>query len=32
MDTNSPVADAYFELAPFAFEGTLDRLYFENLQ
>jgi arylsulfatase len=32
MDTSSPVADAYFDKAPFAFEGTLKRLHFENLQ
>ena len=31
-DTLSPVADAYFDKAPFAFEGTLKRLYFKNLQ
>jgi arylsulfatase len=31
MDTSSPVADAYFDRAPFAFEGTLERLHFENL-
>jgi arylsulfatase len=30
-DTASPVADAYFDQAPFAFEGTLKRLHFENL-
>ncbi|MFV8817353.1 arylsulfatase [Haliea sp. E17] len=30
-DTNSPVADAYFDNAPFAFEGTLKRLHFANL-
>ncbi len=30
-DTSSPVADAYFERAPFAFEGTLKRLHFKNL-
>jgi hypothetical protein len=30
LDTSSPVADAYFEQAPFAFEGTLARLHFEN--
>jgi arylsulfatase len=29
MDTNSPVADAYFDRAPFAFNGTLRRLHFE---
>jgi hypothetical protein len=32
MDTSSPVADAYFDKAPFAFEGKLQRLHFENLQ
>jgi hypothetical protein len=32
MDTSSPVADDYFDKAPFAFEGTLKRLYFKNLQ
>jgi len=32
MDTNSPVADAYFDAAPFAFQGTLKRLHFANLQ
>jgi hypothetical protein len=32
MDTNSPVADDYFEKAPFAFEGKLKRLCFENMQ
>jgi hypothetical protein len=31
MDTSSPVADAYFDRAPFAFEGTLKRLYFVHL-
>ncbi|UCF19456.1 MAG: arylsulfatase [Gemmatimonadota bacterium] len=31
MDTNSPVADAYFDLTPFEFNGRLERLYFENL-
>jgi len=31
MDTASPVADDYFDQAPFAFEGTLKRLHFENL-
>jgi len=31
-DTSSPVADAYFDKAPFEFEGTLKRLYFANLQ
>ena len=31
MDTASAVADAYFDKAPFAFEGELKRLHFENL-
>jgi arylsulfatase len=31
MDTSSPVADAYFDRAPFEFEGKLERLHFENL-
>jgi len=31
-DTLSPVADAYFDKAPFAFEGQLKRLHFKNLQ
>ena len=31
MDLSSPVADAYFDQAPFAFEGRLERLHFENL-
>jgi hypothetical protein len=31
MDTSSPVADDYFEQAPFRFEGTLKRLHFVNL-
>lgn len=31
MDTSSPVADDYAEMAPFAFEGTLHKLYFKNL-
>jgi hypothetical protein len=31
MDTSSPVADAYFNKAPFEFEGTLKKLYFKNL-
>jgi len=31
-DTSSPVADDYFEKAPFSFEGTLRRLHFKNLQ
>jgi len=29
MDTNSPVADDYFDLAPFEFNGRLQRLYFK---
>jgi len=31
MDTLSPVADGYFDKAPFAFEGTLKKLHFTNL-
>ena len=31
-DTCSPVADAYFDKAPFAFEGALKQLHFKNLQ
>jgi len=31
-DTCSPVADAYFDKAPFSFEGKLKRLHFKNLQ
>lgn len=31
-DTCSPVADAYFEKAPFKFEGKLKQLYFKNLE
>jgi arylsulfatase len=31
MDTNSPVADAYFDEAPFTFEGRLKKLHFKNL-
>jgi arylsulfatase len=31
-DTGSPVADDYFERAPFEFEGRLKRLHFKNLQ
>ncbi len=31
VDTNSPVADDYYQRAPFAFEGTLKRLHFANL-
>ena len=30
MDTASPVADAYFEQAPFAFNGDLKRLLFKH--
>jgi arylsulfatase len=32
MDTSSPVANDYFDRAPFEFEGTLKRLHFQNLQ
>jgi hypothetical protein len=32
MDTLSPVANDYFDQAPFEFEGTLKRLYFSNLE
>ena len=31
MDTCSPVADDYFEKAPFKFEGKLKRIFFKNL-
>jgi arylsulfatase A-like enzyme len=31
MDTSSPVADDYFDKAPFKFQGTLKRLHFKNL-
>jgi arylsulfatase len=31
MDTSSPVANDYFDRAPFEFEGNLKRLYFKNL-
>jgi hypothetical protein len=31
MDTSSPVANDYFDKAPFEFEGTLKRLHFKNL-
>lgn len=31
IDTASPVADAYMELAPFEFNGVLNRLYFKSL-
>jgi arylsulfatase len=30
MDLNSPVADAYYDKAPFAFEGELKKVYFRN--
>jgi arylsulfatase len=32
LDTSSPVADDYFDKAPFAFNGTLKRLHFKNLR
>jgi arylsulfatase len=32
MDLNSPVADDYFDKAPFEFEGTLKRLHFKYLE
>ncbi len=32
LDTASPVADDYFDQAPFAFNGTIERLHFENLE
>jgi len=32
MDLNSPVANDYFDKAPFAFEGELKRLRFVNLE
>jgi len=32
MDTASPVANDYFDKAPFVFEGTLKRLHFEKLK
>jgi arylsulfatase len=32
MDLNSPVANDYYDKGPFAFEGTLKRLHFQNLQ
>jgi hypothetical protein len=32
LDTCSPVADDYFEMARFTFEGRLKRLYFTNLE
>jgi hypothetical protein len=31
-DTMSPVADDYFDRAPFPFEGKLGQLHFKNLQ
>ena len=31
-DTNSPVADDYFDEAPFRFEGTLSKVHFKNLK
>jgi arylsulfatase len=31
MDTSSPVADDYFDKAPFRFQGTLKRLHFRYL-
>jgi arylsulfatase len=31
MDTSSPVANDYFDRAPFEFEGTLKKLYFKYL-
>ena len=31
-DTSSPVANDYFDRAPFDFEGTLKRLHFRNLR
>ena len=30
-DTSSPVADDYFDKAPYEFEGTLKQLHFKNL-
>ena len=32
MDLNSPVADAYFDKAPFKFEGSLKKLHFVYLK
>ena len=32
LDTSSPVADDYFDKAPFKFEGTLKRLHFKYLE
>jgi arylsulfatase len=31
MDTSSPVANDYFDKAPFEFQGTLKQLHFKNL-
>jgi hypothetical protein len=31
MDTSSPVANDYFDKAPFEFEGTLKKLHFKYL-
>ena len=31
MDTCSPVANDYFDKAPFKFEGKLQRIFFKNL-
>ena len=31
MDLNSPVSDAYFDTAPFKFEGSLKKLHFKYL-
>jgi arylsulfatase len=32
MDTSSPVANDYFDRAPFAFEGSLKKLHFAHLE
>ena len=32
MDTASPVANDYFDKAPFKFEGTLKKLHFQYLE
>jgi len=32
MKHSTPIADAYFDMAPFAFEGKLKQLHFKNLQ
>jgi hypothetical protein len=32
VNTISPVADDYFDEAPFAFNGTIERIHFKNLQ